>query len=228
MKRFIVLAAAAAIAFAATPAVAKSKKKYRAPQPYYGETYYGPVGTGPGLRRRSRSAAGQAAMIRRSVTRQRPDFLAPAAGASKTSATAASSTAVGEPVGRSTSLRGACSLRITSGDPAALSPYLLRAGRLPSNRHPALVILPDQARERFLRDMSMRAAGAGISARCVAPQPRHSSVHTWRRLSRRCGSIRTMRVAPPHCSQRGPARIFGSWACAGHARENAASRRRGG
>ena len=130
MKRFIVLAAAAAIAFAATPAVAKSKKKYRAPEPYYGETY-GPVGYWAGLAAPVAVGGWAAAMIRRSAIRPRPGFLAPAADASRISATAASSTAVGEPVGRSTSLRGACSLRITSGDPAALSPYLLRAGRLP-------------------------------------------------------------------------------------------------
>ena len=39
MKRIILLAAAAAIAATATPALAKSKKKYRTPQAYYGETY---------------------------------------------------------------------------------------------------------------------------------------------------------------------------------------------
>ena len=39
MKRFIILAAAAVIAVAATPALAKSKKKYPAQSPYYGESY---------------------------------------------------------------------------------------------------------------------------------------------------------------------------------------------
>jgi hypothetical protein len=42
MNRIILLAAAAAIAVTATPAIAKSKKKY-VQQGYYGETY-GPVG----------------------------------------------------------------------------------------------------------------------------------------------------------------------------------------
>jgi hypothetical protein len=45
MKRIILLAAAAAIAVTATPALAKSKKKYRSHQAYYGETYApGPLG----------------------------------------------------------------------------------------------------------------------------------------------------------------------------------------
>ena len=39
MKRIILLAAAAAIAVTATPALAKTKKKQRVPQGYYGETY---------------------------------------------------------------------------------------------------------------------------------------------------------------------------------------------
>ena len=39
MKRFIVFAAAAMIAVAATPALAKSKKKNYANQYYYGEQY---------------------------------------------------------------------------------------------------------------------------------------------------------------------------------------------
>jgi len=44
MKRIIILAAAAAIAITATPALAKSKKQYRA-HAYYGETYApGPAG----------------------------------------------------------------------------------------------------------------------------------------------------------------------------------------
>ena len=101
MKRIILLAAAAAIAVTATPALAKTKKKQRVQQGYYGETYV-PFGYWAGY---------------------------------------------GAPV-------------------------------------------------------------AGISARCVLPHLRHSSVHTWRRLSRRCGSIRTMRVVPPHVSHWGPARIF--------------------
>ena len=228
MKRFIVLAAAAAIAFAATPALAKSKKKYRAPQPL--------------LRRDLRAGwllgracgAGRVGGWRggndpRSAIRPQPDSLAQAAGASRISATAASSTAAGEPVGRSTSLRGACSLRITSGDPAALSPYLLRAGRLPSNRHPALVILPDQARERFLRDMSMRAGrrrhlGAMRRAAAEAFQrPYMAALEPAMRLdphdARRAAALLATRTGEDF-------RLL--WACAGHARENAASRRRGG
>jgi hypothetical protein len=50
MKRFIILAAATAIAVAATPALAKAKKKHHV-QPgygYYGETY-GPVGYWAGI-----------------------------------------------------------------------------------------------------------------------------------------------------------------------------------
>jgi len=39
MKRFIVLAAAAALVVTATPALAKSKKKHRAHYGYYAETY---------------------------------------------------------------------------------------------------------------------------------------------------------------------------------------------
>jgi hypothetical protein len=39
MKRFIVLAAAAALVATATPALAKSKKKHRVHQGYYAEQY---------------------------------------------------------------------------------------------------------------------------------------------------------------------------------------------
>ena len=50
MKRVIILAAAMAVAVTATPALAKSKKKYRVQQPYYGEMYApGPVGYWAGI-----------------------------------------------------------------------------------------------------------------------------------------------------------------------------------
>jgi hypothetical protein len=45
MKRFVVLAAAAALVATATPALAKSKKKYRAHHGYYAEQY-APYGWG--------------------------------------------------------------------------------------------------------------------------------------------------------------------------------------
>ena len=102
MKRVIILAAAAAIAVAATPALAKSKKKYRVQQPYYGET----LCAGPRRLLGRDCSAGRAAVgaatIPRSVTPPRPHSRAPAAGASRTSATAASSIAAGEraPVSR--------------------------------------------------------------------------------------------------------------------------------
>jgi hypothetical protein len=44
MKRFVLLAAAAAIAVTATPALAKSKKKHRVQPGYYAEPYAAPYG----------------------------------------------------------------------------------------------------------------------------------------------------------------------------------------
>ena len=93
MKRFIILAAAAVIAVTATPALAKSKKKYPAQSPYYGESYV-PFGywAGYGAPIKGFGPSNDPSLGHPSA----PDSRARAAAASRISATVASSIAAGE------------------------------------------------------------------------------------------------------------------------------------
>lgn len=64
MKRIVVLAAAAAIAITATPALAKTKKKHRVHHGYYGQSYapgpYQAGGSDPSLGHPSAAALSRA------------------------------------------------------------------------------------------------------------------------------------------------------------------------